>query len=188
VIERSYPGVFVVEVPTHPTPIEGVPTAPTGADALRHATLEKEAVRLPAAAPEWADANPGDPGITLLQVLAYAFDAFVHRPGAAGPSGQTGVVAGLGVDAGTSGRVRVTPGVGVNAIGRPVDPNVTAVGRDVARVNGESLFSSGPFPIKWEGPHLAASASDVAIEPIELGNEGFVRDGGDASSRDGEPD
>jgi hypothetical protein len=97
-------------------------------------------------------------------------------------------VAGLGVDAGTSGRVRVTPGVGVNAIGRPVDPNATAVGRDVAGVNGESLSSSGPFPIKWEGPHLAASASDVAIEPIELGNEGFVRDGGDASSRDDEPD
>jgi hypothetical protein len=188
VIELRYPGVFVVELATHPTPIEGVPTASTGADALQQAALDSGTARLPAATPEWTDANPGDPGITLLEILAYTLDALGHRPGVAARSCQSGVVTGLGVDGGMSAQVHVSPGLGLKANGCSMDPNATAARWDAAKVKGEHLISSGSFPSKCEGPDLAASANDVAIEPVELGNEGFVGDGDDASSRDGEPD
>jgi hypothetical protein len=36
-------------------------------------------------APEWTDANTGDPGTTVLELLAYALDDLVDRTGAATP-------------------------------------------------------------------------------------------------------
>jgi hypothetical protein len=189
VIERSYPGVYVTEVPAHPTPIEGVPTTLTGADALRYRTHEgREATRLPAATPEWTDANQGDPGITLLQALAYGLDALVpwavSRHGAAGRLDQAGAVAGLGADGETSRQVHITKAVAAVATGRRlVEPSATAVDRNAAAVNFGDLFSLGAVPSKYQGPDLAASANDVAIEPIELDNEGIAQDEDPISDR-----
>ena len=39
-------------------------------------------------APEWTDANTGDPGTTVLELLGYALEDLVYRTGAATPHGR----------------------------------------------------------------------------------------------------
>jgi hypothetical protein len=173
VIERSYPGVFVGEAPVHPTPIEGVPTTTAAADAQRHAPVGPVV-----AAPAWTDHTPAEPGVTLLQALACAFDAFVpgstSRAGVAARLVGTGVLAGLDVDGQTPGRAHVPGGAGVGAPGRPGEPTATAAGRTAAPLQTGRLFLCGPFPAKCEGPERSAAASDVALETISSVQPGSV--------------
>jgi len=101
--DRRYPGVYVTEVPFDAKPIEGVPTS---------------------TAPEWTDFNQHDPGVTLLQLLAWASESLLYQT----HTGR-GVVGGLAVDAhgaGGSPQVTASAGLAVGADGRRIDPNPTA--------------------------------------------------------------
>jgi phage tail-like protein len=61
----------------------------------------------------------------------------------------------------------------------------SGAGDQLARLDGEVVLMdvvgapvrrwafSGAFPVKWSGPTLAASSSDVAIEELEIAHHGF---------------
>src|SRR5262245_24877600 len=72
--EYLAPGVYVVEVDTHATPIPGVSTS-TEARLGSLLALWRERVRTP----EWTDANVHDPGITLVELFAYLAEASLWR-------------------------------------------------------------------------------------------------------------
>ena len=49
-------------------------------DDLTYADLVGQAVaRIPAVAPGWTDHNPGDPGITLLELFAWLAEMLVYQ-------------------------------------------------------------------------------------------------------------
>jgi hypothetical protein len=73
--EILYPGVYIEEIETNPRPIEGVPTDKLTMDSL--AEQLREIIRQHA--PEWSDFNSHDPGITLIQVLAWVSDTILYR-------------------------------------------------------------------------------------------------------------
>jgi SpoVK/Ycf46/Vps4 family AAA+-type ATPase len=105
--DQRYPGVYITEVPFEAKPIEGVPTSN---------------------APEWTDSNLHDPGITLLQLLAWAAESLLYQTHPGTQSGR-GVVGGLAVgsrEAGGSPQVSVSPGLAVSADGRRIDPDPAA--------------------------------------------------------------
>ena len=70
-IERVYPGVFVVEVAFVAKTIEGVPTS--GSSFVG-----------PGRAPGWTDRNPHDPGATLLQLFSWTAEPLLYRSGPIG--------------------------------------------------------------------------------------------------------
>ena len=72
--EYLHPGVYLVEVDTQPTPIPGVSTS-TEAFLDSLLALARERVR----GPEWTDHGVHDPGITLLELLAWAADSALFR-------------------------------------------------------------------------------------------------------------
>jgi hypothetical protein len=63
-IERIYPGVYLVEVPFEAKPIDGVPT-----------TQPPERTEAPA----WTDTNPRDPGVTLVELLGFLSESLLYR-------------------------------------------------------------------------------------------------------------
>ena len=76
--EYLAPGVYVVEVAARVRPIEGVPTSVTsflGKDAV-----EKWQRRL-ADHPSWTDHDQHDPGITMLELLAWLSETLAYRMG-----------------------------------------------------------------------------------------------------------
>ena len=75
--EYLYPGVYVTEIDANVTPIEGVSTSTAdviGADCL--ARLQRLAGPLP---PEWTDHDDNDPGVALLELLAFLADRLGAR-------------------------------------------------------------------------------------------------------------
>jgi hypothetical protein len=127
-IERVYPGVFVTEVAFTAKPIDGVSTSMTGesvhpgvfveelpfkATPIDGVSTSTDSAKPPA--PNWTDANQGDPGGTLLQMFAWLPEALSYG---------AGVVAGLGLEASNTAqapRVSVSPGLAVGADGRSVE-------------------------------------------------------------------
>jgi len=74
--EYLHPGVYVVEVDTHATPIPGVSTS---TEALLGPLLAFWRDRVRSDIPGWTDRNASDPGITLLELLAWLADVAVFR-------------------------------------------------------------------------------------------------------------
>jgi phage tail sheath protein FI len=75
----QYPAVYVTEVEAQVRPIEGVSTSTAallGPDCL--ANLRARIERLP---PNWTDARSGDPGIALLELLAWISESLLYRGG-----------------------------------------------------------------------------------------------------------
>ena len=75
----QYPAVYVTEVEAKVRPIEGVSTSTAallGPDCLAH--LRARIERLP---PNWSDAKSGDPGIALLELLAWISESLLYRGG-----------------------------------------------------------------------------------------------------------
>jgi phage tail sheath protein FI len=75
----EYPAVYVTEVEAHVRPIEGVSTSTAallGPDCLAH--LRARIERLP---PNWTDARSGDPGVALLELLAWISESLLYRGG-----------------------------------------------------------------------------------------------------------
>ena len=75
--EYLYPGVYVVEVAAGAKPIDGVSTSTSdliGSDCIgklhRLATVH---------APEWTQYNEHDPGVTVLELLAWLTESLVYR-------------------------------------------------------------------------------------------------------------
>ena len=125
-IERLYPGVFLTEVAFEAHPIEGVPTH----------------------APDWTDANKGDPGITLLSLFAWTGESLAYRANAmtASPLSrhavetQAGIASGLEIGAPDTGRpaaVSVTPGLALRPDGQIVQWRVPLLLR-LARRDGDA--------------------------------------------------
>jgi len=124
-VERLYPGVYVTEIASRATPIDGVPVsgAPLAPlHAARNAAAE--------AAPRWTARNGGDPGVTLLQLSAQLAGSL--RFGLAPTSGLPvhvvqsgyGVAQGLQVDSagGDAGpTLKVSPGLASTPGGSAVD-------------------------------------------------------------------
>jgi len=118
-IERAYPGVHLSEVAGGAKPIEGVPvgTSPTQTSAQRNPP--------PSAAPDWTQHNSSDPGVTLVELLAWLGDLELFRATpehhAAHALAPWGVVQGLAVDEGKGASgVSVAPGSASAADGQPV--------------------------------------------------------------------
>jgi hypothetical protein len=61
---RTYPGVYLVELPFAAKPIESVPTSRS---------------RTPSHTPEWTNHNDSDPGIGQLDLLAWMAESFLYR-------------------------------------------------------------------------------------------------------------
>ena len=75
----QYPAVYVTEVEAPVRPIEGVSTSTAallGPDCLAH--LRARIERLP---PRWTDARSGDPGIALVELLAWISESLLYRTG-----------------------------------------------------------------------------------------------------------
>ena len=75
----QYPAVYVAEVEAKVRPIEGVSTSTAallGPDCLAH--LRARIERLP---PNWTDAKRGDPGIALLELVAWISESLLYRGG-----------------------------------------------------------------------------------------------------------
>ena len=75
----QYPAVYVAEVEAQVRPIEGVSTSTAallGPECLAH--LRARIERLP---PNWTDAKRGDPGIALLELVAWISESLLYRGG-----------------------------------------------------------------------------------------------------------
>ncbi len=75
----QYPAVYVAEVETQVRPIVGVSTSTAallGPDCLAH--LRARIERL---SPNWTDAKRGDPGIALLELVAWISESLLYRGG-----------------------------------------------------------------------------------------------------------
>ena len=75
----QYPAVYVTEVEANVRPIEGVSTSTAaflGPDCLAHIRARIE--QLP---PNWTDAKRGDPGIALVELLAWISESLLYRTG-----------------------------------------------------------------------------------------------------------
>jgi hypothetical protein len=129
VVERLYPVVYVDELsPAHP--IDGVST--TSGASLAHASAAVAHEPAPAV-PAWTDTNAHDPGVTLLQLMAWIGELTLFRAPAQAPHHRSvlgdGIVAGLGVrGAADEARpdVQVSPGIALDRHGRPIDHAVQA--------------------------------------------------------------
>jgi hypothetical protein len=105
-IERLYPGVFLAEVEFNARPIDGVPTetAPP--------------------APAWTESQTHDPGVTLLELLAYSAEPLMHRADLA----ARGTAQGLALEpSGPGTGVRVSPGIALDAGGRTLSVDLAAL-------------------------------------------------------------
>lgn len=76
-VEYLAPGVYVEEIEGGHREIDGVSTSTAPFVGL----YLVERARLPATTPAWTDYNQVDPGITLLQVIAYQAESLLYRAG-----------------------------------------------------------------------------------------------------------
>ena len=75
--EYLYPGVYVVEVAAGAKPIDGVSTST--ADLIGSACIGKLHRLATVPAPEWTHYNEHDPGVTMLELLAWLTESLVCR-------------------------------------------------------------------------------------------------------------
>jgi hypothetical protein len=76
-LEHLYPGVYVEEYDARAKPIPGVSTS-TGEFALQSLAAElRETVRR--VEPDWTGHDAADPGVTLLEVLAWIAETVIYR-------------------------------------------------------------------------------------------------------------
>jgi len=73
----SYPGVYVIETESKATPIPGIDTV-TGDTTFAELAWDLRRT-VHQHAPAWTDVNDVDPGVTLVQVLAWLSEALLHR-------------------------------------------------------------------------------------------------------------
>jgi phage tail sheath protein FI len=76
--EYLAPGVYVMEVPANVRAVEGVPTSVTSL--LGMDVVEKWQCLL-GEHPSWTDHNEHDPGITMLELLAWLSEMLAYRMG-----------------------------------------------------------------------------------------------------------
>lgn len=74
--EYLHPGVYVVEIDTQATPIPGVSTS---TEALLGPLLAFWRERVRSRLPGWTDHGASDPGIALLELLAWLADSAIFR-------------------------------------------------------------------------------------------------------------
>jgi len=75
--EYLYPGVYVVEVAAGAKPIEGVSTST--ADLIGSDCIGKLHRLATVPASEWTQYNQHDPGVTVLELLAWLTESLVYR-------------------------------------------------------------------------------------------------------------
>ena len=75
--EYLYPGVYVVEVAAGAKSIEGVSTST--ADLIGSDVISKLHRLATVPAPEWTQHNQHDPGVTVLELLAWLTESLVYR-------------------------------------------------------------------------------------------------------------
>jgi len=75
--EYLYPGVYVVEIAAGAKPIDGVSTST--ANAIGSDCIGKLYRLATVPAPEWTQYNEHDPGVTLLELLAWLTESLVYR-------------------------------------------------------------------------------------------------------------
>ena len=75
--EYLHPGVYVVEVAAGAKPIDGVSTST--ADLIGRDCIGKLHRLATAPAPEWTEYNQRDPGVTVLELLAWLTESLVYR-------------------------------------------------------------------------------------------------------------
>ncbi|HSB24202.1 MAG TPA: hypothetical protein VLE94_13975 [Burkholderiaceae bacterium] len=127
-IEVLHPGVYVAEVAFRAKPIDGVSTSTGPFVAAGPAAAEVQMPHTPS--PDWTQAAPADPGITLLELFAFLGESLQFRS-AAGPldrhlhanAGQ-GIADGIAVQAGpASGTgLNLAAGLALTPAGQPVEP------------------------------------------------------------------
>lgn len=128
-IETLYPGVYVVEVPFHAKPIDGVSTSTGPFVAASSGIAGVELPHTPS--PDWTQAGSGDPGITLAQLFAFLGESLQFRVATSpldrhllADAGQ-GIADGLAVQAGPAGSgtgLNLAAGVALTPAGQPVEP------------------------------------------------------------------
>ena len=74
-----YPGVYVTEVASEAKPIEGVSTST--ADCIGRDTIAALQRLSQPPAPDWTEHNTHDPGIALLDLLAWLAESLLYRTG-----------------------------------------------------------------------------------------------------------
>jgi phage tail-like protein len=65
-------------------------------------------------------------------------------------------------------------GDGFEGAGRKLEPTtaaITLVDENAKRTQGWSF--TGAFPVRWQGPTLAAGSNEVAVEELEIAHHGF---------------
>ena len=77
--EYLAPGVYVVEIDARPEPIPGIPTR-VDDDELRAVSMMIRE-RLARFNPRWTASNDSDPGVTLLELLAWLSEVLIYRSG-----------------------------------------------------------------------------------------------------------
>jgi len=75
--EYLHPGVYVVEVAAGGKPIEGVSTSTVGMISSDCINKLHRLTTVPA--PEWTQYNDHDPGITVLELLAWLTESLIYR-------------------------------------------------------------------------------------------------------------
>jgi hypothetical protein len=77
--EYLAPGVYIVETAGTAKPIPGVPTRIDDEELRAMVLIVRE--RLARFSPHWTDANDSDPGVTLLELVAWIGEALIYRTG-----------------------------------------------------------------------------------------------------------
>jgi phage tail-like protein len=65
-------------------------------------------------------------------------------------------------------------GDGFEGAGRKLEPTtaaITLVDENAKRMQGWSF--TGAFPVRWQGPTLAAGSNEAAVEELEIAHHGF---------------
>lgn len=73
-----------------------LPPVPTTLEPGYDGLVQQALAVLPAHAPQWTDHNVSDPGITLIELLAYFSDALLYRLGRSGMAARPGFLSLLG--------------------------------------------------------------------------------------------
>jgi hypothetical protein len=136
-IETLHPGVYVVEVPFHAKPIDGVSTSTGPLVAASRSAAEVPPIDMPS--PGWTQAGQADPGVTLLELFAFLGDSLQFRSAAGSldrhllASAGQGIADGLAVQAGPAGSgtgLNLAAGLALTPAGQPVEPTGQPVESD----------------------------------------------------------
>ncbi|HVG04797.1 MAG TPA: hypothetical protein VM937_07620 [Burkholderiaceae bacterium] len=76
--EYLAPGVYVTEIASEAKPIEGVSTSTAGLIGSDTVAMLQQLVKH---APDWTEQNTHDPGVALLELLAWLAESLVYRTG-----------------------------------------------------------------------------------------------------------